>query len=77
MIIYRVLKGNSWKNARESNALTERISTAIQFTRGGEMLKDDIEGEGPGHLPPRTEDDERHLLSVEMGQATNRRNAST
>ncbi|KAH6912329.1 hypothetical protein BKA70DRAFT_1267212 [Coprinopsis sp. MPI-PUGE-AT-0042] len=31
MIIFRVLNGQSWKNARESNAFAEKVSTTFRF----------------------------------------------
>jgi hypothetical protein len=75
MIIFRVLKGNSWKNARESNELNERISTAIQFARGGSTSTGDIEEQGPDPPPLGGEDDKHHPLAVDVGQGTERQDA--
>ncbi|KAH6912336.1 hypothetical protein BKA70DRAFT_1535713 [Coprinopsis sp. MPI-PUGE-AT-0042] len=57
MIIYRVLNGQSWKNARESNELTEKLSTGFQFTRPCSSSTDEMEAEGALSQCPRTSRD--------------------
>ncbi|KAH6913692.1 hypothetical protein BKA70DRAFT_1263739 [Coprinopsis sp. MPI-PUGE-AT-0042] len=45
MIIFRVLNGRSWKNARESNELTEKLSTTLRFATPHSNSTEDIDAD--------------------------------
>ncbi|KAH6904103.1 hypothetical protein BKA70DRAFT_1298456 [Coprinopsis sp. MPI-PUGE-AT-0042] len=46
MIIFRVLNGQSWKNAHESNEMSEKLSTTLRFARPGSTSTHNTEAEG-------------------------------
>jgi hypothetical protein len=74
MIIFRVLSGRSWRNARESEELTERVLTAIQFARSGAASTIDIEAEGTEPAVVEIEDPKVLPLSMRR-EATNQQDA--
>ncbi|KAH6912331.1 hypothetical protein BKA70DRAFT_1267246 [Coprinopsis sp. MPI-PUGE-AT-0042] len=51
MIIFRVLNNQSWKNAHESNELSEKLSTTLRFARPGSTSTDDVDSKAEGMLP--------------------------
>jgi hypothetical protein len=65
MIIFRVLNGQSWRNARDSDDLMERISAAVRFAMSPSTGA--IEGDA-GSRPSVLEPEDINTLRFEISR---------